>query len=365
MVKRSGFRSFGRRAAAVALSTSMVLGLTACGGSESSTDTASSDVTLTVFNYSEYLDPDVIDMFTEETGIEINYEEALTPEDLYTKYKSGAVQYDLVCSSDYMMGRLIAEGELQEIDFSTFEYKDNIGDKYWEFSQAFDPENKYTVPHFWGTIGILYDTTKVDGEIDSWDVLFNHEYAGDIIMQNSLRDTYMIALKYLGYSLNTTNEDEINEAQELLIAQKPDVQAYLVDEARDEVVAGNAAMAVVYSGEAYLGHQYNENLKYVVPKEGSNVWIDSWGITKDCQNVEAAQQFLDFLCREDVAMMNFEYIYYSTPNEAVIAALSDEDRADESLVPSDESTANCEVCTQSDEETNDLYSELWKVLKSN
>ena len=370
----------GVKAGAVVLAVSLLLG--ACSASPEETKdtkdtTAASDqsknssesedmkdVTLTVFNYSEYMDPDMIDLFTEETGIKVLYEEALTPEDLYTKYKSGAVSYDLICTSDYMLGRLINEGELQKIDYSTFEYKDNIGDKYWEFTKFFDPECTYTMPYFWGTIGILYDTTKVKGEIDSWDVLFNGEYKGDIIMQNSIRDTYMVALKYLGYSLNTTNEDEIRAAQELLIKQRPDVQAYLVDEARDEVVAGNAAMAVVYSGEAYLGHQYNEDLQYVVPKEGSNVWVDSFAITKNCKNVEAAQKFLDFLCREDVAKKNFEYIYYSTPNTAVIDSLDEEERNDPALVPADDATKNCEVNVQFDEETASKYNELWKELKS-
>ncbi len=321
--------------------------------------------TLTVFNYGEYLDPEMIELFTKETGIEIKYEEAVTPEEMYTKFKAGAIGYDLLCTSDYMLKRLINEDEVREIDFSTFQYKDNIGDKYWEFSKSFDPDNKYTLPYFWGTIGILYDTTKVKEPVDSWDVLFNGEYAGDVIMQNSVRDTFMIAEKYLGYSLNTTDKDEIQKTYDLLLKQKPDVQAYLVDEARDEVVAGNATMAVVYSGEAYLGHEYNNNLTYVVPKEGSNVWLDSWCVTKNCRNMEAAQKFLDFLCREDVALKNFEYIYYSTPNETVKANLSEEDQNNPALFPDDSATENCEVCTLTDPETNDLLNSLWKELKAN
>lgn len=317
---------------------------------------------LTIFNYGEYIDPDMLDLFTEETGISVKYEEALTPEEMYTKYSSGAISYDLLCTSDYMLQRLISEGEAQKVDFSAMEHAGNIGDKYWEFSRAFDAENEYALPYFYGTIGILYDTTKVNGPVDSWDVLFNGEYAGDIIMQKSQRDTFMITLKYLGHSLNTTDEEALREAQELLIRQKPDVQAYLVDEARDEVVAGNAAMAVVYSGEAYLGHEYNNNLAYVVPKEGSNVWIDSWIVTKNCQNQEAAVKFLDFLCREDVAARNFEYIYYSTPNEAVVAGMDEELRENPAIVPADADTDNCEVCVQADEATNRLYNELWKEL---
>lgn len=319
---------------------------------------------LTVFNYGEYMDPEVLEQFTEETGIGIKYEEALTPEELYAKYSSGAISYDLVCSADYMIQRMIQEGEAQKVDFSSMEYAGNIGDRFWEFSQAFDPQNEYALPYFYGTIGILYDTTKVDAPIDSWGVLFDGSYKNDIIMQNSQRDTFMITLKYLGYSLNTSDEGELREALDLLIRQKPDVQAYLVDEARDEVVAGNAAMAVVYSGEAYLGHEYNENLAYVVPKEGSNVWIDSWIVTRKCENLEAASKFLDFLCREDIATKNFEYIYYSTPNEAVIANMDEELRNDPAITPTEEDMENCEVCTQTDEDVVNLYNELWKELKA-
>ncbi|SCW61288.1 spermidine/putrescine transport system substrate-binding protein [Ruminococcaceae bacterium YRB3002] len=319
---------------------------------------------LTVINYGEYMDPDMIEKFTQETGIKINYEEALTPEELYTKYKSGAIEYDLVCSDGYMLQKMMGEGELQEIDINAMENKGNIGQKYWDITSAFDPGNKYVVPYFWGTLGILYDTTRVNGPVDSWDVLFNGDYKGEIIMQNSMRDTFMVALKYLGYSINTTNPDELRAAYDLLVAQKPDVQSYLVDEARDEVVAGNAIMAVVYSGEAYLGHEYNEDLAYVVPKEGSNIWVDSWAVTKNCKDMDAAMSFLDFLCREDVGMANFEYIYYSTPNDAVVAAMDEELREDEAIVPSDESTANCEVFVQTDDETTRLINDLWKDLKS-
>lgn len=345
--------------AAIAGISACMLVLGGCKGKE-----AKATDTLTVCNYGEYMDPDVLTQFQEETGIEIKYEEALTPEEMYTKYKSGAVDYELLCTSDYMLERLISEEEVVKVDMDSMENKDNIGKKYWEFSKSFDPENQYTVPYFWGTVGILYDTTKVKEPVDSWDIIFNGKYAGNIIMQNSMRDSYMVALKALGYSLNSTDPKEIKEAQELLLKQKPDVQAYLVDEARDEVVSGNAAMAVIYSGEAYLGHEYNPDLAYAVPKEGSNVWLDSWCVTKKCHNTEAAEKFLDFLCREDIAMKNFEYIYYSTPNEAVINALSDEDRANEALVPADDATKNCEVSKQLDKDTTDLLNEYWKELKA-
>ena len=335
------------------------LSMTGCGQKKEPTET------LTVFNYGEYLDPVVLDMFTEETGIEILYEEAVTPEDMYTKYKSGAIKYDLLCTSDYMLEKLIDEGELQEIDRDAMEYAGNVGDRYWELAKAFDPENKYTMPYFWGTVGLLYNKELVDGPIDSWDVLFNGDYAGEILMQNSMRDSFMVTLKYLGYSLNTENADELKEAYELLMSQKSDVQAYLVDEVREEMVAENAAIAVVYSGEAYLAHDYNEKLEYVVPEEGSNVWLDAWGVTKHCKNVDAAQKFLDFLCREDIAQINFEYIYYSTVNDAVLENMSEEDLENEALVPADEDVEKCEVCKQVSPETTELMNQYWKELKAN
>lgn len=320
--------------------------------------------TITVFNYGMYIDPEVLDQFTEETGIKVNYEEAPTPEELYTKYKAGAIEYDLLCTSDYMLERLVNEGELAEINMDELENAQYIDEKYWEFSKSFDPENKYTVPYFWGTVGILYDTTKVKEPIDSWEVLFNGEYAGEFIMQNSMRDAYMVALKYLGYSLNTENKEELEEAQQLLLKQKDDVQAYLVDEARDEVVAGNATMTVIYSGDGYLGTEYNENLDYAIPKEGSNIWMDSWGITADSKHKESSMKFIDFLCREDIAMKNFEYVGYSSPIDQVNEQMDEEQKANKALCPSEEDTNNGEVYKQSSEEMTEYMNELWKALKA-
>ncbi|MCR5591203.1 MAG: spermidine/putrescine ABC transporter substrate-binding protein [Lachnospiraceae bacterium] len=341
----------------IILLIAMICTLSGCKGS-------SSGGSLTVFNYSEYLDPEMIAKFTEETGIEIKYEEATTPEELYTKYSSGAISYDLLCTSDYMVKRLIDEGQAQEIDFSSLENYKNIDPKFEKLSESFDPGNKYSLPYFWGTVGILYNTKMVKEPVDSWDVLFSGDYSGQIIMQDSMRDSFMVALKYLGYSLNTKNEEEIKDAAALLKKQKSDVSSYLVDEARDEVVAENAVMAVVYSGEAYLGNEYNPDLAYVVPKEGSNLWIDSWIVTKNCKNTDAARKFLDFLCREDVASANFEYIYYSTPNKAAVDAMDEELRSNPAVVPTDDSIKNCEVYEAFDEKTNALYNELWKEIKS-
>ena len=314
---------------------------------------------LNVINYEEYLDPELITKFSKETGIVINYDTAETPEDIYDKCNSGSREYDLICTSDYMIRQLIDEGKARELDYRSMPNYKNIDPKFSKLSEGFDPGNKYSLPYFWGTVGILYDTSKVKSPVDSWGILFNGDYKGQIIMQDSMRDSFMVALKYLGYSLNTTDTGEITEAADLLKKQKDDVKDYLVDEARDEVARGDAAMAVVYSGEAYLGNLYNHNLAYVVPKEGSNLWIDSWMVTKSCEHPEAAWKFLDFLCREDVAFDNFEYIYYSTPNRAVVKSMDKEHRDNPAIVLPDEALSGCEIYDSLDEKTTELYERLW------
>lgn len=327
-------------------------------------ENVSSNQTITVINYGEYIDHEVLNVFEKETGIKVKYEECVNPEEMYSKYIAGGIDYDLICSSEYIVERLIQEGHALELDKSKMEHVDNIGDKYWEICQVFDPENKYAIPYFYGTVGLLYNEDMVHGEIDSWDVLFNGEYAGNIIMSNNVRDALMVAEKYLGYSLNTTNRSEIDAAFALLLEQKKDVEAYFVDEVREEMVAENAAIAVCYSGETYLANEYNEKLQYVVPKEGSNLWADCWMIPKSCTNMDGALAFLDFLCREDIAMANFEYVYYPSPNQAVLDQLDEETLGDPFVFPSEEAFENCEVYRQLDNDTIEYYSHWWKLLKS-
>ncbi|MCR4924472.1 MAG: ABC transporter substrate-binding protein [Lachnospiraceae bacterium] len=319
---------------------------------------------ITVFNYSMYIDPEILDQFEEESGIHVNYEEAPTPEELYTKYKSGAISYDLLCSSEYMLQRLMSEGELKEVDFSSFENKDNMSSRCMEMCKDIDPEHKYLMPYFWGTVGILYDPDKTNGEITSWDSLFNGEYSGNFIMQDSMRDSFMVALKYLGYSANTTDEAELLEAKELLISQKPQVQAYHVDEVRDEIIGGNAALGVIYSGEGYYAYQENDRLKYCIPKEGSNYWIDCFCMTKDCKNVEGAKKFMDFLCREDIAQKNFDYVCYSSAMNSVVDNYSDAEKNFPAVNPSDEELKRCEMFKQLPKETTEKMGEYWKELKA-
>ena len=292
-----------------------ILSVLALAASASLTGCSTSEK-LYLFNYGDYIDPDVYDMFEKEYGIRVVYDEYAAPEDMYAKFISGTVSYDLICTSDYMLEKLIKENRLSEIDFEKVTNFSNIASAQKEATKSFDPELKYTVPHFWGTLGILYNTKTVDPEdVKSWDVLFSGKYSGKIIMPNSERDAFFVALKQLGYDPNTTNEDELTAASELLKSQKKDVQAYLLDEAaRVKLEAENADIAVIYNGEAYLAFESNEDLAFAVPDEGTCIWVDSFAIPSDAKNKEYAQMFLDFLCRPDVAMKNFEYIYYSTPN---------------------------------------------------
>lgn len=321
--------------------------------------------TLTVLNYGKYLEPEILDMFEEETGIKVEYEEYITPENMYTKYKAGAIDYDLICTSDYMIEKLIQENEVLEMDYNKIPLAENLEQTYFDFSKSFDPENKYTLPYFFGTVGILYNKDMVDEiKVDSWDILWDKEYSGKIIMADSVRDSFMVALKRLGYSLNSSEEDKLREAQKLLIEQKPMVYSYLVDEAQDEMIAENAAMAVVYSGEAGYALEYNDKLAFSVPKEGSNMWIDSWFIPKSAKHIENAEKFLNFLCREDIAMLNFDYVYYATPNTQVKAALEPALQENTTILPSKEILDNCEVLKPLDDETTMKYNLYWKEIKS-
>lgn len=320
---------------------------------------------LVVYNWGEYMDPEIITLFEEETGIDVIYEEFETNEILYPKISSGAIAYDVVCPSDYMIQRMIENDLLSEIDFDKIPNIKNIGTQYMEQSREFDPENKYSVPYCWGTVGILYNKTMVDEPIDSWSVLWDEKYKDSILMQDSVRDAFAVALKYLGYSLNSTDLDELNEAKELLIHQKPLVQAYVVDQVRDKMIGNEAAIGVIYSGEAIYTQKENPDLEYVIPKEGTNIWIDSWVIPKNAENKENAEKFLNFLCRPDIALKNFEYITYSTPNVAARELIEDENiRNSQIAFPDLSQYSNLETFRYLGPEADKIYGELWNKVKS-
>lgn len=320
---------------------------------------------LFVYNAGEYIDPEVIEMFEEETGIEVVYDEFETLEIMYAKMVQDDAAYDVICPSDYMVAKMISSGMLRELDLDKIPNRKNIGEQYLESARSFDPENKYCVPYCWGTVGILYNKNLVDDPVDSWDILWDPKYSGQILMQDSIRDAFMVALERRGYSVNTTDPSELEEAAADLIEQKPLVQAYVIDQARDKMIGGEAAMAVIYSGEVIYAQRENPDLCYSVPKEGSNVWIDGWVVTKRARNPEAAMKWIDFMCRPDIALMNFDFITYSTPNTAARDMIEDEDiRNSEVAYPAEDVLERCDTYSYLGEEGDALYNRMWKKVKS-
>ena len=318
-----------------------------------------------VYNWGEYIDPDVITMFEEETGISVIYEEFETNEIMYPKIKSGAIAYDVVCPSDYMIERMVREDLLAEINWDNVPNIKNIDPTYMDQSKSFDPDNAYSVPYCFGTVGILYNKTMVDEPIDSWNVLWDPKYTDNILMQDSVRDAFAVALKRKGYSLNSTDVNELEEATADLIEQKPLVQAYVIDQVRDKMIGNEAAIGVIYSGEAIYTQWENENLEYVIPKEGSNVWIDSWVIPKNAQNKENGEKFINFLCRPDIALMNFEYITYSTPNKEARALIEDEELRNSTIAfPTADMLKDCETFRFLGNDADAFYNELWNKVKA-
>lgn len=321
---------------------------------------------LKVYNWGEYMDPQVLELFEKETGISVTYDEYETNESMYPIIAKGAADYDLICPSDYMIQKMSDEGLLEPINWSRIPNAKNIDDQYFEFARGYDENNTYSMPYLWGTVGILYNKKMVKGPIDSWGVLWDTRYQDDILMQKSVRDAFGVALKYLGYSLNTTDEAQLDEAKQKLLEQKYSgvVQAYVVDEVRDKMIAGEAAMGVIYSGEALTCMEENEDLAYVIPKEGSNLWMDNFAIVKGAKNKENAEKFLNFLCRPEIMKMNFEYITYSVPSSKARELLPDEYKNSTIAFPALDSLKNCEVLKYVGKDGDSLYNQKWKEIMS-
>lgn len=339
----------------------VVLSLTGCSSSDRGVNGQ-----VIVYNWGEYIDPETIRMFEEESGIKVIYDEFETNESMYPKVESGAVAYDIACPSDYMISRMIENGMLSEIDYEKIpNAKKNIGAEYYDQAKGFDPTNQYAIPYCWGTVGILYNKTMVDEPITRWEQLWDEKYADNILMQDSVRDAFMVSEMLNGFSPNTLDPAELEIAKESLIRQKPLVQAYVVDQVRDKMIGGESAIGVIYSGEAIFTQQENPDLVYVIPEEGTNVWIDCWVILKNAPNKENAEKFIDFMCRADIALMNFEYITYSTPNVAARELIEDESiKNSEIAFPDLSQYDNLETYVYLGEDGDSLYNELWKEVKS-
>ena len=290
-------------------------------------------ISINVYNWGEYI-PDgseegVLNLnaeFTKLTGITVNYSTYATNEELYAKLKGGGSTYDIIIPSDYMISRMIKENMLEPLDKSNIPNFANIMDKFK--SSEYDPSSKYSVPYTWGTVGIIYDTTVVDEEDIGWDILWDEDYSGRILMFDNPRDAFAIAENMLGYSLNTENSEELEKAAEKLKEQKKVVQAYVMDEIFDKMGAGEAIIAPYYAGDAVTLMDEYEDLGFVIPDSGTNLFIDAACIPKGCRNKEAAEMYINFLNEPDVAYAIADFIGYSTPNQKAYEMLDDEVKND-------------------------------------
>ncbi|WP_077306623.1 ABC transporter substrate-binding protein [Terribacillus halophilus] len=298
--------------------------------------------TLTVYNWGDYIDPEVLDSFEEETGITVIYETFDTNEAMMTKIQQGGTSYDIAVPSEYMIEKLKEEDLLLPIDHSKIPNLKNIDDRFLDLS--FDPNNKYSIPYFWGTVGIVYNSKKLDGmKIDSWNDLWNPALKNEIIFTDSPREIIGMGLNSLNYSLNDTDPDHLQEAYDKLVSLKPNVKALLGDENKMLLASGEASIGVVWSGDASEIMGENANLDYVLPKEGSNLWFDNMVIPKTAKNVDAAHEFINYMLDPKVAAKNTEYVSYSTPNKEALQYMPAEMVNDKRFYPSPEQTERLEV----------------------
>ena len=333
---------------------------------------ARSDRVVNVCSWGEYIDEDLITQFEEETGIRVNYQTAESNEALYSLIKMGGADFDVIVPSDYMIGRLIEEDMLAELDYSAIPNYDLIDDQYKSLS--FDPENKYTVPYTWGTVGIIYNTAMVDEPITSWGAMFDEKYAGQVLMINNSRDALMAALCYLGYDINTTDKGQLEEAFQLIYDAKNKgvYQAFVMDEIFGKMEGGNAAIAMYYAGDYLTMLENNEDLAFVVPEEGSNWFVDAMCVLKSSQHTAEAMEWINFIASTESNLANMDYIWYASPNAEALAeypAYYEEEYEE----PLDEEIYNimaappevldrCQLYINLSQDTLKFYNDLWTRL---
>ena len=336
-----------------------------CGSWQFTDDT----VTLNVYNWGEYIDDEILDvnaLFEEETGIKVNYKTFESNESMYTLLESGAAEYDVVIPSDYMIGKMINEGMLAKLNFDNIPNYQFIDEAYKGLE--YDPDNEYSVPYTWGTVGIFYNKKYVD-EADlaqGWDILWNEKYAGKIYMFDNARDSFAIALKKLGYSMNSTTPAEWRAAYDALAEQKPLVQGYFMDQVFQKMTNEEGWLAPYYSGDGanmITGDDGNENIGYFVPHQGTNLFVDAMCVLSTTKHQAEAERYIDFMCRTDVATANAEYICYSTPHTAALAELDEEVSGDPMFYPDEAVIDNTEVFITLPDDTIKLQKDLWIKLK--
>lgn len=316
---------------------------------------------LNVYNWGDYIDTEILKEFEKEFDVKINYETFANNEEMLAKIKTGGTAYDVIFPSEYMIQYMIATDMLHEVDHSKLSNYANLDERFTDL--AYDPQNKHSIPYLWGVMGIVYNKQKVTEPVDSWNMLWNEKYSGKIFMLDSSRDSFVPAQKKLGLSINTKDVNELDAARDELIKQKPFVRAYEVDNYKDQMISGEGAMALTWSGDAYLLISENPDLDFAIPKEGTNLWFDAVAIPKTAQDVELAHEFINFLLRPEIAAKNSDYIKFSSPNAKAVELLPKEDAENEILYPKGDILKLGEVFSDLGEFTVE-YDRAWTEVKA-
>lgn len=338
---------------AILLALLLASSLSGCGGHKN---------VVNVYNWGEYIDMSVLEDFEEQTGIHVNYQVFDSNESMYSMISSGGGKYDVIIPSDYMISRMIEEDMLEKLDFNRIPNFEDVDPSLK--NPEYDPANEYSVPYMWGTVGIIYNTEKVTRAVDSWDILFDPDYTGQILMFDNSRDAIGIALKYLNYSYNTKDEAQIQAAVDLLIEQKPLLQAYVMDQIFEKLEGGEAAVGPYYAGDFITMSKNNPSLAFCLPKEGSNLFIDAMCIPKGAENQENAETFINFMCTTEAGLKNCEEIGYSTPLITVKEALPEEIKNNPVAYPSTGVLSSCETFANLPQNILELYDSEWTRLKT-
>lgn len=349
----------------VAIIVSMLSVFSGCSSDDEAV--AKTGEVLYVYNWGEYISNgddgslDVNKQFEKETGIEVKYITYSSNEEMYTKIKSGSMTVDVIIPSDYMISQMISEGMLEKLDYANVPNAENIDDTFQ--NPIYDPTGEYSVPYTWGCTAIFYDSRYVDeADVDetTWDLLWNEKYSGKILMFNNQRDAFGVAEAKLGYSLNTESKEEIDACYDELVKQSPLVQGYYGDQIFDKMESGEAVIAPYYNGDLLMLQDNNEYIRGYIPN-GANKFVDAMCIPTCCQNKSAAEKYINFMCREDIALANAEFIGYASPISAVVEQLDEEVRGD-FFYPDEAKLATCEVFNQLSDETNAYLSKKWEDL---
>lgn len=318
--------------------------------------------TLTVYNWGDYIDPAVIEEFEKETGITVVYETFDSNEAMMTKIQQGGTSYDVAVPSEYTIEKMKEEDLLLPLDHSKIPNLKNIDSRFMDL--PFDPGNEYSVPYFWGTVGIVYNTKKIDGiKFNSWEDLWDPSLKNIIVLIDGAREIVGMGLNSLQYSLNDTDPQHLQEAYDKLVSLKPNVRALLGDENKLLMASGEVSIGITWSGDASEIMAENEDLDYVVPEEGSNLWFDNMVIPKTAKNVDAAHEFINFMLDPKIAAQNTEYVSYSTPNKEALQYMPEEMVNDERFYPPTELTDRLEVYENLGKENLAKYNELFLKFK--